>query len=100
MYQPKFPPLGNDVASLAKYIGDELQAVAQAHGEAVDFVQLNVLTRAPSRKFTGVFMGSGAPTFAAGKGSLYLRSDGSSTSTRAYINTDGSTTWTNLVTAA
>jgi len=46
-----------------------------------------------------VFAGSGAPTFSAKKGSLYLRTDGSSTSTRAYINTNGSTGWTNLVTA-
>lgn len=48
----------------------------------------------------GVFFGSGAPTLAAAKGSLYLRSDGSGTTDRAYINTDGSTTWTALTTAA
>jgi hypothetical protein len=48
----------------------------------------------------GIFPGSGAPTLAAAKGSLYLRSDGSGPTDRAYINTDGSTTWTNLVTAA
>ena len=48
----------------------------------------------------GIYFGSGAPTVAAAKGSLYLRSDGSSTSTRAYINTDGSTTWTAITTAA
>ena len=48
----------------------------------------------------GIYMGSGAPTVAAAKGSLYLRTDGSSTSTRAYINTDGSTTWTAITTAA
>jgi len=48
----------------------------------------------------GVFFGSGAPTLAAAKGSLYLRSDGSSTSTRAYVNTDGGTTWSALTTAA
>lgn len=48
----------------------------------------------------GVFFGSGAPTLAAAKGSLYLRTDGSSTSTRAYINTDSSTTWTAITTAA
>lgn len=48
----------------------------------------------------GIYFGSGAPTVSAAKGSLYLRSDGSSTSTRAYINTDGSTTWTALTTAA
>lgn len=48
----------------------------------------------------GIFFGSGAPTLSAAKGSLYLRSDGSSTSTRAYINTDGGTTWTNITTGA
>lgn len=48
----------------------------------------------------GVFFGSGAPTLSAAQGSLYLRSDGSSTSTRAYVNTNGSTTWTNITTAA
>lgn len=48
----------------------------------------------------GIYFGSGAPTVAAAKGSLYLRSDGSSTSTRAYINTDGATTWTAITTAA
>lgn len=48
----------------------------------------------------GVFFGSGVPTLSAAQGSLYIRSDGSSTSTRMYINTTGSTTWTNVVTAA
>ena len=47
-----------------------------------------------------IFAGAGAPTFSATKGSLYLRTDGSSTSTRAYINTDGATTWTSVTTAA
>ena len=48
----------------------------------------------------GIYFGSGAPTVSAAKGSLYLRTDGSSTSTRAYINTDGATTWTAITTAA
>ena len=48
----------------------------------------------------GVFLGSGAPTIAAAKGSLYLRSDGSSTSTRLYVNSDGSTTWVAVTTAS
>ena len=48
----------------------------------------------------GIYVGSGAPTVAAAKGSLYLRSDGSTTNDRAYINTNGSTTWTALTTAA
>lgn len=48
----------------------------------------------------GVFFGSGAPALSAAKGSLYLRSNGSTTNDRAYINTDGGTTWTALTTAA
>lgn len=47
----------------------------------------------------GVFFGSGAPTLSAAQGSIYIRTDGSSTSTRLYINTNGSTTWTNVTTA-
>jgi hypothetical protein len=48
----------------------------------------------------GVFFGSGAPTLSAAKGSLYLRSDGSTTNDRMYVNTDGSTTWTAVTTTA
>jgi hypothetical protein len=48
----------------------------------------------------GVFFGSGAPTLSAAQGSLYLRTDGSSTSTRMYVNTNGAATWTAVTTAA
>jgi hypothetical protein len=48
----------------------------------------------------GVFFGSGAPTLSAAQGSLYMRTDGSSTTTRMYINTNGTTGWTNVVTSA
>ena len=48
----------------------------------------------------GIFFGSGVPTVSAAKGSLYLRSDGTTTNDRAYINTNGATTWTNLTTGA
>lgn len=44
--------------------------------------------------------GSGAPSGSAPKGSIWIRTDGSSTSTRMYVNTDGSTTWTNFTSAA
>lgn len=44
-------------------------------------------------------IGTGAPTFTANKGSLYINLTGSSTSTRAYVNTDGSTGWTSITTA-
>lgn len=48
----------------------------------------------------GVFFGSGAPTLSAAKGSLYLRSDGTTTNDRMYVNTNGSTSWTAVITAS
>ena len=56
--------------------------------------------RVSSTSNFGVFFGSGAPSLSAAKGSLYLRSDGSGTADRLYVNTNGATTWTNVVTAA
>ncbi len=49
----------------------------------------------------GVYTGAGDPngTITAPQGSLFLRTDGSSTSTRAYSNTDGVTAWTAVTTA-
>lgn len=45
--------------------------------------------------------GSGAPAgTTAPQGSIYLRTDGSSTSTRLYVNTTGSTVWTAVTTVA
>lgn len=48
----------------------------------------------------GIYFGSGAPTVSAAKGSLYLRSDGTTTNDRAYINTNGTTGWAALTTAS
>lgn len=48
----------------------------------------------------GIYFGTGAPTVSAAKGSLYLRRDGTTTNNRAYINTDGGTTWTAFTTVA
>jgi hypothetical protein len=59
---------------------------------------LNIGYKGTSTANFGVFFGSGAPTINAQAGSLYLRSDGSSTSTRSYISQGGGV-WTNLVTA-
>lgn len=47
----------------------------------------------------GLYIGSGAPTISAIKGSLYVRTDGSSTSTRMYVN-NGTTTWVAVTTAS
>jgi hypothetical protein len=48
----------------------------------------------------GIFFGSGAPTLIAAQGSLYMRTDGSSTSDRMYVNTDGASNWTSVTTAS
>ncbi len=47
----------------------------------------------------GIFHGSGAPTLSSAQGSFYMRTDGSGTNDRMYVNTDGGTTWTAVVTA-
>ncbi len=47
-----------------------------------------------------ILSGSGAPSFSAQKGSLYLRTDGSGVNDRAYIATDNAGTWTAIVTVA
>lgn len=52
----------------------------------------------PSTTRANVLAGTGAPTFTAPQGTLYLNLTGSSVSTRAYINTTGSTTWTAITT--
>lgn len=49
----------------------------------------------------GFYAGAGAPTgISAAKGSVYMNTTASSTTTRLYINTDGGTTWTTVTTAA
>ena len=47
----------------------------------------------------GIFFGTGAPSLSAAQGSLYLRTDGSTTNNRLYVNTTGATTWTPVTTA-
>ena len=70
----------------------------------IDGVQLSYDTMTnvaiPGSTQPSIVAGTGAPTFSAKKGTLYIRLDGSSTSTRLYVNTDGATTWTNFTSAA
>lgn len=46
----------------------------------------------------GIYTGFGAPTIPAPVGSLYLRTDGSTTVTRMYISTNAVTSWTAVTT--
>ena len=52
----------------------------------------------PASSAVGIYVGAGAPTFSASKGSLYLNTTGSSTSTRLYVN-NGTTNWIAITTA-
>lgn len=44
--------------------------------------------------------GSGAPTHVARKGSLYINTTATTNVTRAYLNTNGISTWTAINTVA
>jgi hypothetical protein len=46
----------------------------------------------------GVFVGSGAPTVTAAQGSLYLRTDGTTTNDRIYVR--GASGWIAITTAS
>jgi hypothetical protein len=48
----------------------------------------------------GIYYGSGAPTASAPLGSLYMRTNGTNTSNRLYVNTNGGTSWAGVVTDA
>ena len=64
-------------------------------GSAAAFIQLG------STAAFGLYFGSGAPSSLTGaQGSLYLRSDGSSSATRLYVNSTGSTTWVGMLSAS
>lgn len=66
--------------------------------EYLDGVQLSYdsMTNAvvPAATRPAILCGTGAPTFTAPKGSIYINLTGSTTITRLYVNTTGSTTWT------
>lgn len=94
-------PIGASSASTAKFTTASATGSVTAHsGTAVPAggtAGAGFLVSSTAN--LGVFFGSGAPTLSAAQGSLYIRTDGSSTSTRLYVNTNGTTGWTNVTTA-
>lgn len=58
-----------------------------------------VAFRPSSNATLGIYCGSGTPTISAGQGSIYINSAGSGTADRLWVNTNGTTGWTNFVTA-
>lgn len=53
----------------------------------------------PAATQPSIVCGTGAPTFSAIKGTLYINLTGSSTATRLYVN-NGTTTWIAVTTAS
>jgi len=80
--------------------GDGIMNLAPTIAAAAGGSTTAALTLGTAPGVLGVYFGSGAPSISAGKGSLYLRTDGSATNNRAYINTNGGTTWTAITTVA
>ena len=90
----RLTPKGTGVVTTAAAITLGSATATTAGGSTTAYLQMGTTAG------LGIYFGSGAPTITAAQGSLYIRSDGSSTSTRMYINTNGSTTWTNVITGA
>ena len=88
------PPVKEDGLNTAKSVTALNNAATVAGGNPTPSFQQGVAA-APN-----YYYGSGAPTITAPQGSLYLRTDGSSTSTRLYVNTNGTTGWTAVTTVA
>lgn len=101
--------LGEDVKQLKAY---KASKEAQQLQYPLDYVSQQIIQAFVSAsgprsmqlggtKGFGIYFGSGTPNavIKAAQGSLYLNYTGNSTSSRAYINTDGATAWTAVTTA-
>jgi hypothetical protein len=53
-----------------------------------------------STALLGIYWGTGSPTFAAAKGSLYLKTDAATSATRLFVSSDAVGTWTAFTSAA
>lgn len=95
------PPTGNwgiyNASTNANYFAGALQAKAAL---ATPAAASAVAGLTMGSALVGLYWGTGNPTVSAPKGSLYIKTDATTTTTRLWINTDGGTTWTNFTTAA
>lgn len=91
------------IQGVAPLLNFSLGGLALSYGSPIPAGgdQSIALTATSTANF-GMYFGSGAPTIAAAQGSIYLRSDGSSNVTRAYINNSAGsgTSWTAINTVA
>lgn len=84
-----------NVSSLAGLVARSSTTVPASAGAVAAGAPLTLFSAGPS-----IYVTSDAPAFTAVKGSICVNTGGSSTSTRLYINTTGSTTWTAITTVA
>ncbi len=91
----------NSGASMIADYGLDLYS-AEAGGYSVNKFAVADIRLAGINGGTGLTIssGSGAPTHSVPKGSIYLRSDGSSTSTRLYTASDSSGSWVAMTSAS
>lgn len=92
------------VASANGFIGDVTATTVSATGNLVaDSATapaaggMSAIQISSTANF-GVFVGSGAPSVTAAQGSLYLRTDGTTTNDRIYVR--GSASWIAITTAS
>jgi hypothetical protein len=103
-----FPAIARNGQSIQLRLADDSGSAGFICGAATLFASTGMSAGGSSSAYVaisttanfGVYFGSGAPTVSAAKGSLYLRTDGTTTNDRMYVNTNGSTTWTAVTTAA
>jgi len=75
--------------------------VTSTQGLTLSSPAVNGVSITNGTQTAGIFVGTGAPGInPAPKGSLYINTTATTTTTRLYINTDGAGTWTNFTTAA
>lgn len=96
------------VASANGFIGDVAGSVTGATVTATGNVTADSATApaaggmaaflASSTANFGVYVGSGAPSISAAQGSLYLRTDGTTTNDRLYVR--GASSWIAVTTAS
>lgn len=80
-------------------MGDAAKSMPQIDNDIVAGGKI-VMSMGKGPNAPALCMGSGAPTLKAPQGSVYYRSDGSTSSTRQYMNSDGGTTWVAVTTAS
>jgi hypothetical protein len=93
----KWKNAAQDAIWTAHVLADKRMQIESAQNAALLISNPIQLSAGP-----GIYNGAGSPsgTLTAAKGSIYLRTDGSTTNDRAFINTNGGTTWTAIVTVA